>query len=405
VAEATSGRSTLTLTLALCFAAAMCEGIDVQAAGVAAGGISRAIHPTPGQLGFFFAAANVGLMAGGIIGGRLADRIGRKLVLTVSILVFGLFSLLTAAAWDMTTLTAARLATGVGLGGALPNMIALAVDVSGERSRNATVSLTYIGMPTGGAVASLIALLLPPGEWRPLFLIGGAAPIAIGLLMALVLREPSRSAAGGAQAAGPISDLFTHGRLPRTLALWLGIFAGALTLHLILNWLPLLLQGRGLAKADAAAAQVAFNLVGALGALAVGAGLDTRWRPASVLLAIAAVPIALLAVAQGPAQAAAMVLAAGGLGAGVIALQVIVYAVAGECYPPSIRGTGMGGVVGASRVGALSGPTLAAVLLSAGRSPTEVLTSLLPVVLTAGVCVAWLGWPRRAVVAAAAAPA
>src|SRR6516165_723293 len=144
----------LVLTLAICFVAAMCEGVDVQAAGVAAGGISRAIHPTPGQLGYFFAAANVGLMAGGLVGGRLADRIGRKPVLTVSILVFGLFSLLTAAAWDMTTLTLARLATGVGLGGALPNMIALAADVSGERSRNATVGLTYIGMPTGGAVAS-----------------------------------------------------------------------------------------------------------------------------------------------------------------------------------------------------------------------------------------------------------
>jgi AAHS family 3-hydroxyphenylpropionic acid transporter len=403
--NAVPGRGAVALTLALCFAAAMCEGVDVQAAGVAAGGISRAIHPTPGQLGYFFAAANVGLMAGGLVGGRLADRIGRKPVLTVSILVFGLFSLMTAAAWDMTTLTLARLATGVGLGGALPNMIALAADVSGEKSRNATVGLTYIGMPTGGAVASLIALLLPPGEWRPLFLVGGAAPIAIGLLMALALRAPSRSADGAAPAAGPISDLFTDGRLARTLALWLGIFAGALTLHLILNWLPLLLQGRGLAKADAAAAQVAFNLVGAAGALIVGAGLDTRWRSASVILAIAAVPIALLAVAQAPAQAAAMILAAGALGAGVIALQVIVYAVAGECYPPAIRGTGMGGIVGASRVGALSGPTLAAVLLSAGRTPTEVLTSLVPVVLTAGACVAWLGWPRRRALTTAPAAA
>jgi AAHS family 3-hydroxyphenylpropionic acid transporter len=94
-----------------------------------------------------------------------------------------------------------------------------------------------------------------------------------------------------------------------------------------------------------------------------------------------------------------MALGAALLGAGVLALHVIPYGAAGACYPPAIRGAGMGGVVGASRVGALSGPSLAAALLAAGRSPAEVLTSLVPVVLTAAACVAWLSWrpaPRAA---------
>jgi AAHS family 3-hydroxyphenylpropionic acid transporter len=399
-AATTRERSGLFLTLAFCFVAAMCEGLDVQAAGVAAGAISHALHPSPGQLGWFFAAANLGVAAGALAGGRLADRIGRKPVLVASLLVFGASSLATASAGDMSALTAARLATGLGLGGAMPNMIALAADATGDRARNATIGLTYIGMPVGGTVASFIALALPAGEWRPLFIIGGAAPLAVSALMALGLRE---GPAGARPPAGPIADLFAQGRLARTLALWLGFFAAALTLHLMLNWLPLLLQGRGLGKADAAAAQVGFNLVGAAGALVAGLGLDTRLRPLSVAAAIAAAPIALLAVAEGPASLAAMTAGAALLGAGVIALHVVLYGAAGDCYPAEIRGTGMGGVVGASRLGALAGPTLAAALLSAGRAPAEVLASLLPVVLTAGACVAWLGWPRRKRLAAAAA--
>src|SRR5947207_2096224 len=103
------------LIVAFCFVAAMCEGMDVQAAGVAAAGIKLDLKPTPGQLGLFFAAANFGLLFGAVFGGRLSDRVGRKWVLTASIGIFGVCSILTALAWDMTSLTAARLLTGLGL--------------------------------------------------------------------------------------------------------------------------------------------------------------------------------------------------------------------------------------------------------------------------------------------------
>lgn len=401
--EGRQGGTGVVGTVAFCFAAAMCEGMDVQAAGVAAAGIRHAMNPTAGQLGWFFAAANLGLIAGALLGGRLGDRFGRKPVLTASILMFGICSLLTGAAGDVPTLTLARLATGLGLGGAMPNLIALTADVTGERARNATIGLTYVGMPVGGTIASLIALALPAGAWRPLFWIGGAAPLVMGLLIALFLKEARTGAGAARPAAAPVSELFTEGRLTRTLVLWAGVLAAALTLHLMLNWLPLLLQSRGLTKGDAATAQVAFNLVGAAGGALAGLGLDTRWRGASVALAIVAVPAALLAIAQAPAVLALMTLGAGLVGAGVLALHVILYGLAGACYPPAIRGTGMGGVVGASRLGALAGPSLAAILVSAGRSPAEVLTSLLPVVLAAGACVAWLNWrPRPGAVAAAA---
>lgn len=389
-------------TLAFCVPAAMCEGMDVQTAGLAAGGISHAFHPTPAQVGLFFAAANLGLIVGALVGGRLGDRIGRKPVLTAAILIFGFCSLLTAGAWDMPTLTIARLATGLGLGGAMPNLIAIAADVSRERSRNATIAITYIGMPLGGGFTSLLALALPAEAWRLLFVIGGVVPLVLGVLIALFLKLPANAAAA-AHEPGPVSDLFAEGRFARTLILWLGLFAATLTLYLMLNWLPLLLQARGLSKDDAAVAQAALNLFGAAGALVAGFGFDTRWRAASIALAIAAVPGALSALAQGAPALTLTALAAGVLGAGVLAQTVVLYGAASDCYPEAVRGTGMGAAVGASRVGALAGPSLAAVLLSAGRSPTEVLASLLPVVLTAGACVIWLAWRKRPAAAEVAA--
>jgi AAHS family 3-hydroxyphenylpropionic acid transporter len=84
-----AGRS----TILFCVCVALCEGIDLQAAGVAAAGIGAEFRPTPDQFGTFFSASTFGLFLGALIGGRLADGIGRKKVLVASVGVFGFFSL------------------------------------------------------------------------------------------------------------------------------------------------------------------------------------------------------------------------------------------------------------------------------------------------------------------------
>src|SRR6202041_3607507 len=112
-------------TIVFCVLTAFCGGMDLQAAGVAAGGIAAEFKPTSDQFGTFFSASTLGLFFGALIGGRLADSIGRKKVLVTSVGLFGFFSLLTALAWDVQSLVWARLFTGLGLGGALPILIAL----------------------------------------------------------------------------------------------------------------------------------------------------------------------------------------------------------------------------------------------------------------------------------------
>jgi AAHS family 3-hydroxyphenylpropionic acid transporter len=139
--HATTQRWGTTATIAGCIGVAFCEGFDLQAAGVAAGGIVEELRPTPEQLGTFFSASTLGLFVGALLGGRLSDSFGRKGILIGSIVLFGLFSVLTAAAHDIHALSWARLVTGAGLGGVFPNLLALVSESSSPRRRNASVAL------------------------------------------------------------------------------------------------------------------------------------------------------------------------------------------------------------------------------------------------------------------------
>ena len=132
-----SSSSRLMLTIGLCFLVALMEGLDLQAAGIAAGGIAQAFALDKMQMGWIFSAGILGLLPGALVGGMLADRYGRKRILIGSVALFGLFSLATAIAWDFPSLVFARLMTGVGLGAALPNLIALTSEAAGPHWRGA----------------------------------------------------------------------------------------------------------------------------------------------------------------------------------------------------------------------------------------------------------------------------
>ena len=154
----TANSSRLMVTIGLCFMVALMEGLDLQAAGIAAVGMAQAFALDKMQMGWIFSAGILGLLPGALVGGMLADRHGRKRILLSSVLLFGLFSLATAVAWSFPTLLLARLLTGVGLGAALPNLIALTSEAAGPRFRGRAVSLMYCGVPIGAALAAALGL-------------------------------------------------------------------------------------------------------------------------------------------------------------------------------------------------------------------------------------------------------
>ena len=383
-------------TVWLCFAACVCEGIDLQAAGVAGPGIRAEFNSTAQALGWFFSAGTIGLFIGAALGGWLADRAGRKRVLVASVAAFGLFSLLTATSQDVHTLTALRLLTGFGLGGALPNLIALASEAAPAQRRNAYVSLIYAGAPLGGAVASVVSMVNPLERWRWIFIVGGMLPLLVVPLLARWLEESARFRTATVQVVttGRLLQLFSSGRAVRTLLLWGASFLILLTLYLLLNWLPLLMKGSGMSTVAAGAAQCLFNVGGAIGAALIGRVLESRGRTLGVALTYGGLPVLLgilVAIIGAPAGTLLVLFL---LGATVLSAQAILYAIAPLCYPTQSRGTGVGFVVSIGRLGSALGPLLGSTLVQAGRSPGAVLGGLLPLALLGCAIALLIAWRR-----------
>jgi AAHS family 3-hydroxyphenylpropionic acid transporter len=345
----------------------------------------------PGALGWFFSSSTFGLMLGAALGGRLSDHFGRKRVLIVSVAIFGLMSVFTGFAPHVAALLIARFLTGVGIGGALPNLVALVSENTPPARRHTSVGLLYAGLPSGGALVSLVAALGKTAGWPVVFYVGGIAPLVAIPLLVYVLPE-SRQLQAAIQMhltdqpghRGFLFALFGEHRAARTLLLWFSFFLALLTMYLLLNWLPTLLVSRGMSKSDASLVQLSFNLLGALGSIATGLLMDRVSLGKVVSAAFLSAAVCLLLLANVTPELVAAVAVGGLVGITMSATQALLYALAPVLYHTEIRGTGVGSAVAVGRLGSAVGPLLAGALLGAGRTPQEVLRMLVPVMLVAG---------------------
>ncbi|TPG84596.1 3-(3-hydroxy-phenyl)propionate transporter MhpT [Pseudomonas mandelii] len=369
-----------TLTIALCFIVALIEGFDLQAAGTAASGLRQTFALDPKSMGWVFSAGIIGLLPGAFFGGWIADRIGRKKILIAAVLLFGVFSLSTAYVSSFSGLLLARFMTGLGLGAALPNLIALCAEAVGEQRRGTAISIMYAGVPLGGALAAVVAMLFTE-HWQTTFIIGGLAPLLVVPLMILLLPESSafRQQQGTVTVARASTGqaLFGEDRARVTLALWLSYFFTLTVMYMLLNWLPSLLLEQGFSKGEAGLVQMLFNIGGALGSLLGGLLLD-RCNGVKVVLFVYA---ALLAALAGVGLSVGIVpMAIAGFCAGlfVMAAQLVLYALAPPSYPTSVRATGVGAAVAVGRLGSVAGPLAAGQILAAGAGTTGVLLATSP---------------------------
>ena len=169
------------------------EGYDMQVVGYAAPAIIKAWHSDKAAFGVVFGAGLGGFMLGATILGNLGDRFGRKRMIVAGALLFGLFTLSCAWADGLTSLLVLRTIAGVGLGGSIPNAIALVTEYAPARQRATRVGIMFIGYTIGSALGGVIAAqLIPTWGWPSVFVVGGVLPIAIGLVLLFVLPESVR---------------------------------------------------------------------------------------------------------------------------------------------------------------------------------------------------------------------
>ncbi len=300
----------------LCFAVVALDGLDTALIGFVVPALRGDWHPSTTAVTLLVASGLAGLAIGAFFAGPLGDRIGRKRLLTGSVLGFGLFSLLSAIAPNITLLTLCRLLTGVGLGAAMPNAITMTSEYSPRSRRALVVTTMFCGFTFGSAAAGFVAAhVIPRHGWHAMFVIGGVLPLALGLLMlaalpesirflihrqapadtiAALLRRISREApdAGhrfvvdepaGLAGRSPVVQLFAPALKFGTLALWCVFWMNLLVVYLVTNWLPSLFRDAGFDLAQAAVVTAMFQLGGTVGSVLIGRTMDRR-NPYAVLV-------------------------------------------------------------------------------------------------------------------------
>jgi AAHS family 3-hydroxyphenylpropionic acid transporter len=367
------------------------EGFDIQIVGVAAPLMAKALELDPTDLSWVFFASNAGMLAGAVAGGVIADRRGRRPVLVASALIFGVFTFAAAFSFGASDLIAFRMLAGIGLGAALPNLVATAADIVTPDRRGLVTGLIFCGVPLGGAtVATLLQVLPPQLDWRTLFAVGGVMPLMIAGLQWRYLPETRPVAAPASDRLPLAQALFGEGRTLPTALLWAATIPILMSLYLVLYWLPTLIIQKGLPVATAAQASAAFNLAGAVGAIVIGMAADRF--PRTYVLAIAGLLFVGVALLLAPASGTKLVLglsaAAGFL---LLGLNYAVYGLSTFVYPDSARASGSGATVSAGRIGSIVGPLIPGFLLAGGATSAAVLSMLAPAMAAASLAVMLLG--------------
>ncbi|MGH9329051.1 MAG: MFS transporter [Vicinamibacterales bacterium] len=379
------------------------DGLDNQLLGIAVPAMMHEWAVPRAAFAPILAGGMVGMMIGGAVAGIVGDRLGRRLALIGSVLVFAVLTMAVATADTLMTLGVLRFLAGLGLGGALPNAATLASEYVPRRHRPLAVTLTIVCVPLGGTLGAVLGgRVLPLLGWRALFAIGGVLPLLVALVLIHFLpesprfltRHPSRwpelarvlrrvgyetapDSAFADSSETPVArvsvpTLFKGDLRRDTVALWGAFFSCLLAVYLGFNWIPSMLAGGGLGLGVASTGLAAFNLGGVAGAISggwliprIGSRLTMLGMSAGAIggaLVLATMP---LASGSSPGPIIAMLGITGGL---INAVQTTMYALAANVYPTAVRATGVGSAVSFGRTGAVLSTYAGAWALEAGGS-------------------------------------
>jgi MFS transporter, AAHS family, 4-hydroxybenzoate transporter len=376
--------------------------------------------------GWVVSAGVVGLMAGALLFGIIADKWGRRAVIIAGTFMFGIFTLISAWSTNPYELGALRFLAGIGMGAVNPNAIAYVAEYAPVRRRAMAITLTLFGYTGGGALASLIiARILQVSTWHTVLIVGGVLPIVTGLLLVRFLPDSvlQLAAWGGRdrqiadllvrmyprdrfpsdaryfvierKASGmPVSALFRRQHIVATLTMWVVGIANAIAIFFLGSWLPYLVHQAGLSVSAAVVVNSLNQWGGLAGAIPVTLALD-RYGPKAISFTFVLAAVVMVILGNSGSSEAMLMTFAFLAGFMVIGAQFGHAGLQGIVYPTSIRSTGAGWAIGIQRIGGFIAPVAAGMLIDRHLSTPALFQIVAVGELIAAIAYGILAWSRR----------
>jgi AAHS family 4-hydroxybenzoate transporter-like MFS transporter len=382
------------LIFAMCFVIVLLDGFDTASIGFIAPSLITEWNISKPALAPVLSAALFGLAFGALLAGPLSDRLGRRVLLIVSVVIFGVGCFCSAFSVSLLQLTVLRLITGLGLGAAMPNAVTMMSEYCPDGWRATLINLMFCGFPLGAAFGGFLAAwMIPQFGWRSVLLLGGSTPLLLSVLLMITLPESvrymvakghpvekiratlSRIARSAANAGsffmteqapatagkGGIWVVLSRSYIVGSVMLWLAYFMGLVIFYASINWMPILLKEAGLSPQHATLISALFPL-GGVGAVLCGVLMD-RFNPNQVVAAcFALTAISVYGIGQAVGNVGWLVFIVFAAGVLMNTAQSSLPALAAAFYPTQGRGTGVAWMLGIGRFGGIAGSFLVAEL-------------------------------------------
>jgi benzoate transport len=382
------------------------DGFDVLSIAFASPGITKEWHVIPKALGFVLSMELIGMAIGSIFLGGVADRIGRRPTILGCLVVMTVGMFMATTAHGLVDLSLWRVLTGLGIGGVLASINAVAAEFSSARRKNLSVSIMAIGYPIGGVLGGMaVQSLLKTGDWRSVFYFGATATaVFIPLTLAFIpesihwltqkqpadaLQKINRTL--GRMRHGPIAalpaistdarkrsiaDIFSPGLVATTLIVTLAYFFHIMTFYFLLKWMPQIVSNMGFNPSAAAGVVKWTNLGGACGGATLGLlGLRFGMKPLTIGVMILST-VMIIAVGHSPPDLERLSWLCAGAGFCTNAAIVGMYSIFAQAYPTHVRAFGTGFAIGLGRGGSVLAPIVAGYLFNAGYTVAAVATTM-----------------------------
>lgn len=406
--------------IAICFAINMLDGFDILAMAFAAPNIAKDWQLAPATLGGLFSAGLGGMVAGSILLGLLADRLGRRPIILLSLVLAAVGMTLAARADGIRELATARILTGFAVGGIGPCLNSLVAEYASISARTFCVAFMQAGFALGSALGGLAAIgILEVGSWRGIFYLGAGLTAALLPLSWRFLPEslaflhlrprravqaeaisarvrniaPSASTGVQAEKATRLAQMRAH-CVPLVTAILI-FFLSIMSFYFINSWTPKILADSGLPISLSLLGGIALSSGGIFAAMAVGA--FARHFSVTAVIAVATLGTAVLTMVFGQIQgdAGQVLTMAFVLGLFINTTQVGVYAILAGLFPPTIRTGATGLAVGLGRFGSVAGPWVAGLMIEAGWSAKAMFATMAAPYLLAALLIWQTGKFRR----------